>query len=98
MPKYNLSDKQLNEITDSIIAGQKIQAIKMFVDATGYGLKEAKEEVEALVEALAEEHPEILQRSSRPGSALGIMIVAVIATIAIFIIFFLNATSVESSL
>jgi len=89
MPKYNLSDKQLNDITNAILARQKIQAIKLFVDATGYGLKEAKEEVEVLMAALAEEHPQILEKKSSPLGC--VLVLFIIAAIFLAFIFYVSA-------
>ena len=43
-----LSHEQLREIQDQIRAGRKIEAIKLFRDATGVGLKEAKDAVEQM--------------------------------------------------
>jgi ribosomal protein L7/L12 len=40
------------EITDAIRAGNKIQAIKLWRERTGVGLKEAKDAVEALARSM----------------------------------------------
>ena len=37
-----LTDEQLSKISDAIIAGRKIEAIKQYREATGTDLKEAK--------------------------------------------------------
>ena len=88
MPNYNLSDKQLNDITDAILARHKIQAIKLFVDATGYGLKEAKEEVEVLMAALAEEHPQIIDK--KPSLLGCVLVLFIIAAIFLATIYFVS--------
>ena len=64
MDKSQFSEDQLSRISDAIIGGNKIEAIKVYRDITGYGLKEAKEAVEALTRSLAAEHPEILENPS----------------------------------
>ena|SRR5688572_18153847 len=49
-----LSDSQLAEIHAEIFAGRKIQAIKLYREATHEGLKEAKDAVEAMTRELRE--------------------------------------------
>lgn len=61
MKKTNLTDQQLNEITEALLAGRKIEAIKVYREATGTGLKEAKEAIEQITDSLVEEHPELKQ-------------------------------------
>lgn len=51
-------DDNADEMTQAIFAGQKIQAIKLCREATGLGLKDAKEYVEALQSRLRAESPE----------------------------------------
>jgi hypothetical protein len=43
-----LTDSQRNQIIETIHRGAKIEAIKLYMDATGIGLKEAKDAVEAM--------------------------------------------------
>lgn len=43
-----LSEQQLDAVTDALKQGRKIEAIKLVREATGLGLKEAKDAVEAL--------------------------------------------------
>lgn len=54
----NLSDDQVRQITDCLLAGQKIQAIKIYREATGEGLKESKDFIESLTASLREKHPD----------------------------------------
>ena len=54
----SLSDDHVQQITDCLLAGQKIQAIKLYREATGEGLKEAKEFIESLTATLREKHPD----------------------------------------
>lgn len=44
----SLSDVQINAISDALRGGNKIEAIKLYREATGLGLKESKDAVEAL--------------------------------------------------
>ena len=53
-----LSEEQIREITDCLLAGNKIQAIKLYREASGEGLKEAKECIESLTATLREKHPD----------------------------------------
>lgn len=53
-----LSPEVKNEIAEAIFTRQKIHAIKLYRDATGQGLKEAKDFIETLTEELQENSPE----------------------------------------
>ena len=64
----DLSDDQLAKISDSIAGGRKIEAIKRYREATGAGLKEAKEAVERITAELSQDHPEIL-KAQKSGCA-----------------------------
>ncbi|WOO42565.1 hypothetical protein [Rubellicoccus peritrichatus] len=59
MKNNALTNQQLNEITEAILAGRKIEAIKTYRIAAGVGLKEAKQEIDRITDDLAEEHPEL---------------------------------------
>jgi Ribosomal protein L7/L12 len=48
VPKPTINDK----IQNLVIYGEKIKAIKMYRQATGVGLKEAKEYIDSLCEKL----------------------------------------------
>lgn len=52
------SDQTRQAIVDAIYAGRKIEAIKLHREATGQGLKESKDFIEALTAQLREEDPE----------------------------------------
>jgi Ribosomal protein L7/L12 C-terminal domain len=53
-----LSPEDLRGIQESILAGRKIQAIKLYRRCTGAGLKEAKDGVEEMEGKLRTESPE----------------------------------------
>lgn len=73
----SLTDQQRDDITQAIFAGRKIEAIKLYRDATGEGLKEAKEFIETLIESLREEYPDrVPPPSSGCGTAVLLMLVA----------------------
>lgn len=63
------SPEQIDEICAAIYAGQKIDAIKKYREATGVGLKDAKDFIEALTVRLREESPEKFAAEVAPGSA-----------------------------
>ena len=53
-----LPDDKIREITDCLLAGRKIEAVKIYREATGKGLKESKEFIESLTASLREKHPD----------------------------------------
>ena len=50
--------EEIDEITEAIAQGRKIEAIKLYRKARGGGLKEAKEFIEALTASLRLQDPE----------------------------------------
>lgn len=61
-----LSDAQLDQVHSELFAGRKIQAIKIYREATGTDLKTAKDTVEAIDAELRTQHPDRFQ-SSKSG-------------------------------
>ena len=61
MTDSELTDDVRQQILNALIAGRKIEAIKLYREATGKGLKDAKDFIDRLVEELAERHPELLE-------------------------------------
>jgi hypothetical protein len=51
-------EKTKNEIAEAVFTERKIEAIKLYRDATGEGLAEAKEFIEKLTDELREKSPE----------------------------------------
>lgn len=64
-----LTDEQMDQVVDALAAGRKIDAIKIYREATGKGLKDSKEIIEALILKLKVEDPERFARVSGPGGA-----------------------------
>lgn len=54
----SLSDAQINAISDALRGGNKIEAIKLYREATDLGLREAKDAVEALERDLRTKFPD----------------------------------------
>lgn len=63
-----MSEDEFQKVTASIFAGQKIQAIKLYNEVTGAGLKESKDYVESLERQLRAEKPESFHAAVTPGS------------------------------
>lgn len=61
-------DNELAPVAESLFRGQKIEAIKLYRESHGGGLKEAKEAVELLERGLRETSPEKFTAAS---SSLG---------------------------
>ena len=53
-----LSDEAMTSLTDALLDGRKIEAIKLYREATGLGLKESKDEIEALEASLRAQFPD----------------------------------------
>ena len=62
MTDTELTDDVRQQILNALIAGRKIEAIKLYRAATGKGLKEAKDFIDLLVEEMAERDPELLNK------------------------------------
>lgn len=54
----SIPDDKLIAISNAIFEGRKIEAIKLYREVTDVGLKEAKEQIEALESSLRKDHPE----------------------------------------
>ena len=54
----DLTPQQVEEIAEQLAAGRKIQAIKLYREATGKGLAEAKQFIDALIPKLKEQDPD----------------------------------------
>jgi len=61
MTDSELTDDVRQQILNALIAGRKIEAIKLYREATGKGLKDAKDFIDRLVEKLAERQPGLLE-------------------------------------
>lgn len=66
----NIPEEDAKKMTEFIFAGQKIAAIKMYKEATGLGLKESKDVIDALEKQLREECPENFAHAAKTGCSL----------------------------
>lgn len=78
MPVSPLSDAQLNAIADALRAGQKIEAIKLHRTATGLGLKESKDEIEAIEADLRAKFPDQFPARAQGKGCLGLVAVLLV--------------------
>ena len=53
-----MDQEDKTKLAEMIMSGRRIEAIKFYREATGEGLKEAKEDVELLEKELREHYPE----------------------------------------
>ena len=76
----NLSDATRDEIIEALKKGRKIDAIKLYRDATGQGLREAKEFIETLTERFSDEMPKDFAKSTSgcAGMVLAFLVLGVI--------------------
>ena len=70
-----LSDSDRTEVENELFAGRKIQAIKRLRGATGLGLKEAKDIVDAMEKDLRGSTPEKFTAPAKTGCASIIVLV-----------------------
>lgn len=78
----NLTAEQKEQINAYIFSGQKIQAIKVLREATGLGLAEAKQAVEATEVALRQSAPEKFSAPQGKGCMGSIVLVLIAAASA----------------
>ncbi len=72
-----LTSEQQDAIVAALASGQKIEAIKLYREATGEGLKEAKSFVDAYSLKLAEQDPEKFQKlAAGKGSGCAALVIA----------------------
>ena len=64
----------IDEIRNAIFEGKKIFAIKLYRDATGTGLKEAKDFIEELADRLYEESPDKFSAAPGSGGCAGMLL------------------------
>ena len=63
-----LTPEQADEIANALADGRKIEAIKLYREATGKRLSEAKQFIEALIPRLKEQDPQKYAQLSQKGA------------------------------
>ena len=71
-----MNDSQRQAIIEAIEAGRKIEAIKLYREATGLGLKESKEFIDQLTVQLIDEDPERFERAKQNSGCAAIILIA----------------------
>ena len=66
---------QANRVKAALLEGNKIQAIKLYREQTGVGLKEAKEAVEKLEAELRGSSPAGFKHPQAKGCSVGVLLV-----------------------
>ena len=74
--------EQWYEIQQHLFAGRKIQAIKIYREASGLGLKEAKDAMEAYEARLRSESPESFTAPAKTGCFSVILLFALLVLVA----------------
>lgn len=77
------NDPRLQEVHAAILAGQKIEAIKLWRELTGAGLAEAKETIERLTAEARAKTPEKFTAPAPASLPKGCAIIMVLIAIAI---------------
>lgn len=72
-----LPDDVVDSIRSALFAGQKIQAIKLHREATGYGLKESKDVIDAIEAELRSREPEKFTAPPGGRGCAGVVLVIV---------------------
>jgi CHASE3 domain sensor protein len=67
----SLNDEQLRQINEELLARRKIAAIKIYREATGCQLVDAKQEVEKIEAVLRQKEPE---RFARKSGCMGVLV------------------------
>ncbi|MFA6564081.1 MAG: ribosomal protein L7/L12 [Verrucomicrobiia bacterium] len=84
----SLTQEQITAVTDAIFTKRKIEAIKLYREATNASLVEAKEFVEKLEAELRLQYPDkfTVAPSSQPMTALIVIALAVAIAIAVILV------------
>jgi ribosomal protein L7/L12 len=71
-----MDQEDKTKLAELITSGRKIEAIKLYREATGEGLKEAKEDVETLEREMREKYPEDFPE--KKGGCAGMVLIGLI--------------------
>jgi len=78
-----LSSEQIEEISQALIQKNKIAAIKIYRDATGQGLKESKDFIEALIPKLMEQDPQKFADLNKASGCAGMILLALMTSLGV---------------
>ncbi len=85
----NLSDQDRLAIENAILAGRKIEALKLHREATGSGLADAKRAVEDLEVDLRRTSPEKFSPGAEKGGCFGLLLCAVLVVVGTVLVSYL---------
>jgi len=68
-----LPDEQIDAIRDALFRGNKIQAIKLYREATNLGLAESKAFIDALELRLRQEEPQQFAAAAKKAGCIGVI-------------------------
>ena len=74
----NIPDNKQTELREALFAARKVEAIKLYREATGLGQKEAKDAVDAIEAALRRESPEKFTVGPAEGGWLAVAVVLLV--------------------
>lgn len=89
MPQEPTPD-QRQQIADAIAAGRKIEAIKLYREATGCDLKDAKDFIEKLTAELQKADPEKFPRNPAGKGCLVVLFLFVVLVAAVSVLLFVS--------
>lgn len=84
-----LNDQDHQAIEKAIFAGRRIEAIKLYREATGEGLAEAKRAVEDLEVDLRRSSPEKFIASAHKTGCMGVLVCAAFVVIGAILVSYL---------
>jgi ribosomal protein L7/L12 len=83
------ADPQHERICETLFEGRKIEAIKLYRELAGVGLKDAKEFIDALEARLKREQPDRFKKPAASAGGCTGMLVLLAGMIAVALIFWL---------
>ena len=76
------SQEQIEEIGNALASGRKIEAIKIYREATSKGLKDAKDFIDKLIPKLQEQDPDKYAKLSAKGAGCASVILLCVSLTA----------------
>ncbi|NOZ21277.1 MAG: hypothetical protein GXP25_09320 [Planctomycetes bacterium] len=68
------TEEQIQQINEALFAGRRVEAIKLYREFTGQGLKEAHDFIDVVHQELREKCPEKFEESAdKPKGCLGLL-------------------------
>ena len=87
-----LTEQQRQAINADIFGGRKIEAIKLYREATGVGLKEAKDAVDGMEKDLRQREPnKFAKPAGKSGCISVVAVVALLVSAALVTIYILHS-------